>query len=210
MCHGISDTVNRCCYRWMRRIWNETAIRMKNQVNNVTEVILMRRILPIRPYERNLFNAESARLVICPVVSSDRMTSRNGARNTFGSIKRKSSMLINSVFNSKNCFTSPSCSSSCQKKSNVFNWRNTEYVHEMNYESDHSKLQNYSHFCGVMSFKFGHLSMISIIYLVTRAIPSSATFEGRHQRWNFTSQDENSIAWQGHGSILFITNCLAK
>lgn len=71
--------------------------------------------LPIRPYERNLFNADNARLVIWPVVSSERMTSRNGARKICGSIKRKSSILINRFLSSLNCFINPSCSSSYDK-----------------------------------------------------------------------------------------------
>lgn len=75
---------------------------------------------PIRPYERNLFNADNARLVIWPVVSSERITSRNGARKTFGSIKRRSSTLTNWVFNSENCFIRPSCSSSCESKMQIF------------------------------------------------------------------------------------------
>ena len=44
------------------------------------------------PYERNLFTADNAIAVICPVVSSDLIASRNGARKSSGEINFKSSI----------------------------------------------------------------------------------------------------------------------
>lgn len=40
---------------------------------------------PNRPYERNLLTADNATPVIGPVVSSERITSRNGPRKTLTS-----------------------------------------------------------------------------------------------------------------------------
>ena len=45
--------------------------------------------LPISPYDKNLLTDVRARPVIGPVVSSDRMTSRNGLRNSLGAISSR-------------------------------------------------------------------------------------------------------------------------
>lgn len=46
--------------------------------------------LPIRPYDKNLLTDVRARPVIGPVVSSERITSRKGLRNTLGSTSERS------------------------------------------------------------------------------------------------------------------------
>lgn len=63
---------------------------------------------PINPYDRNLLTADKAILVTAPVVSSDLIASKNGARKFSGEINFKSSIFSTDSLSSLNDFARPS------------------------------------------------------------------------------------------------------
>lgn len=73
--------------------------------------------LPISPYDKNLFTADKAILVVCPVVSSERIASRKGARKTSGDINFRSSIWSTDSFKSLKDFDKLSELSYWNKKS---------------------------------------------------------------------------------------------